>query len=73
MTALEDGLETARRLSHLIERAERTLDVMAEGGLRLHPTTVAALRGRRNPRVGGALPWILCLMLAGLALGLLLR
>ena len=72
-TALEDGLEMARRLSQLIERAERTLGAMADTGIRLHPTTVAALRGRRNRGVGGALPWILCLLLAGLALGLLLQ
>jgi ubiquinone biosynthesis protein len=72
-TALEDGLETARRLAHLIERAERTLDVLADDGVRLHPTTLAALRGRRNSRVGDVLPWLLCLMLAGLALGLLLQ
>jgi ubiquinone biosynthesis protein len=71
-TALENGLETARRLSHLIERADRTLDVMAEGGVRLHPTTIAALRAPRHRGGGSLLAWGLCLILAGLALGLLL-
>src|SRR5690606_31919051 len=69
-SAVEDGVETARRFVHLIERAERTLHALGEEGLKLHPATLAALRGRRR---GGALPWILCLILAGLALGLLLE
>jgi ubiquinone biosynthesis protein len=72
-TALEDGLETVRRLSHLIERADRTVDVMADDGVRLHPTTVAALRAPRHRGVGGLLPWVLCLILASLAVGLLFR
>jgi ubiquinone biosynthesis protein len=72
-TAVEDGLETARRLSHLVERAEHTLEVVAERGIRLHPSSVSALSGRRSKRSGAALPWVLCLILAGLLLGLMLR
>ncbi len=36
-SAVEDGLEVARRLPHLVERAERTLEAVANGGVRLHP------------------------------------
>ena len=70
-TTVEDGLETARRLAHLLERAERMLEAVADG-IRLHPTALAALSGRRSIR-GLVLPWVLGLILAGLALGLLLR
>jgi len=72
-TAVEDGLETARRLSHLLERAERTLEVVADGGIRLHPTSLAALSGRRSKSRGGVLPWVLCLILAGIVLALMLQ
>jgi ubiquinone biosynthesis protein len=66
-TAVEDGLETARRVSHLLERAERTLQAVADG-IKLHPTALAALSGRRSKSRGGALPWLLCLILAGILL-----
>jgi ubiquinone biosynthesis protein len=72
-TAVEDGLETARRFSHLLERAERSLEVVADGGIRLHPTSLAALSGRRSKNRGGVLPWVLCLILAGIVLALLLE
>jgi ubiquinone biosynthesis protein len=70
-TAVEDGLEVARRLPHLLERAERMADALADGGLKLHPASLAALMGRR-PRPPGLLPWALCLALAGILLGVLL-
>ncbi|HZA66576.1 MAG TPA: 2-polyprenylphenol 6-hydroxylase [Geminicoccaceae bacterium] len=70
-SAVEDGLDVARRLPHLVERVERTLEAVGDGGLKLHPTSLAALLGPRN-RGAGALPWTLCLILAGLVLGLLL-
>jgi ubiquinone biosynthesis protein len=70
-SAVEDGLDVARRLPHLVERVERTLEAVGEGGLKLHPTSLAALLGPRN-RGAGVLPWTLCLILAGLVLGLLL-
>ena len=72
-TAVEDGLETARRLSHLLERAERTLEVVVDGGIKLHPTSIEALSGRRSKSRGGVLPWMLCLILAGIVLALLLE
>ena len=70
-SAVEDGLDVARRLPHLVERVERTLEAVGDGGLKLHPTSLAALLRPRN-RGAGALPWTLCLILAGLVLGLLL-
>ena len=42
-SAVEDGLEAARRLPHLVERAERTLEAVANGGIRLHPQSLDAL------------------------------
>ena len=59
--AVEDGLETARRLSQLLERAERTLEAVADGGVKLHPTSIEALGGRRKG--SAVLPWMLCLVL----------
>jgi ubiquinone biosynthesis protein len=70
-TAVEDGLEVARRLPHLLERAERLADGLSEGGLKLHPASLAALIGRRA-RPAGLLPWALCLGLAGILVGMLL-
>jgi ubiquinone biosynthesis protein len=72
-TAVEDGLETARRLSHLLERAERTLELVSDCGIRLHPTSLAALSGRRSKSRDGRLPWVLCLILAGIVLALMLE
>jgi ubiquinone biosynthesis protein len=60
--AVEDGLETARRLSQLLERAERTLEAVADGGVKLHPTSIEALGGRRS-KGSAVLPWMLCLVL----------
>jgi ubiquinone biosynthesis protein len=72
-SAVEDGLETARRLPHLLERSERILDSVANGGLRLHPQSLEALTdGRRRPSGRLLLPWALCLVLSGLVLGMLL-
>jgi ubiquinone biosynthesis protein len=70
--AVEEGLETARRLPQLIERAERTLEAVANGGLRLDSSSLAALDGVRHGDRGRILPWSLCSLLAGLLLGLLL-
>jgi ubiquinone biosynthesis protein len=69
-SVMEDGLEAARRLPHLVDRVERTLESVADGGLKLHPTSLAALLGRR--RKGSGLAWTLCLILAGVVVGLLL-
>jgi ubiquinone biosynthesis protein len=69
-SVVEDGLEAARRLPHLVDRVERTLQAVADGGLKLHPTSLAALLARRGKAPGVA--WTLCLVLAGLVLGLLI-
>ncbi|MCC2665704.1 MAG: hypothetical protein K0S35_3626, partial [Geminicoccaceae bacterium] len=72
-SAVEDGLETARRLPHLLERSERILDSVANGGLRLHPQSLESLiEGRRRFSGRLLLPWALCLVLSGLVLGMLL-
>jgi ubiquinone biosynthesis protein len=70
-SAVEDGLEVAQRLPHLVDRVERTLEALAEGGLRLHPTSIAALLGRHR-KGSGLVPWVLLLVLAGLVLGMLI-
>jgi hypothetical protein len=36
---------------------------VADGGVRLHPTSVEALGGRRS-KGSDVLPWVLCLILA---------
>ena len=73
-SAVEDGLETARRLPHLIERSERILDSMASGGIRLHPESLEALVERRRRFSGRLLlPRAICLVLGGLVLGALLH
>jgi hypothetical protein len=69
---VEDGLDTVRRLSHLLERADRTLEDVADGGIRLHPASLEALRGRRS-KGGDVLPWVLCLILALILLAWALR
>ncbi|MGH6943687.1 MAG: 2-polyprenylphenol 6-hydroxylase [Geminicoccaceae bacterium] len=65
-SALEEGIEVARRLPQLVDRVEQTMQAAAEGGIKLHPASLAALHGQR----GGAhmLPWILCLLLLVLLL-----
>ena len=72
-SAVEDGIEAARRLPHLVERSERILDSVASGGIRLHPQSLDALAGGGKRPSGRLLPWALCLVLGGVLLGLLLR
>jgi ubiquinone biosynthesis protein len=64
-TAVEEGVEVARRLPQLVDRIEQVMEVAA-GGIRLHPESIVALIGQR----AGAqmLPWVLCVLLAGLLL-----
>jgi len=71
-SAVEDGIEAARRLPQLVDRAERTLEAMADGGVKLHPTSLAAFAGQRRSPSAQLLPWLLCLLLGGILLGLLL-
>jgi ubiquinone biosynthesis protein len=69
-TAVEDGLEVARRLPQLVERVEQTLEAAAEGGIKLHPSSIAALHGQRSG--AQVLPWVLCGVLAVALLVLLI-
>jgi ubiquinone biosynthesis protein len=72
-SVVEDGLEAARRLPHLVERGERLLDAVAGDGIRLDSQSLGALAGRNTRGPGRLLPWALCLLLAGLVLGMLLH
>jgi ubiquinone biosynthesis protein len=72
-SAVEDGLEAARRLPHLVERGERILDSMASGGIRLDAQSLLALSGGASRAPGRLLPWALCLILGGVLLGILLH
>ena len=72
-SAVEDGLEAARRLPNLVERGERLLEAVAGDGIRLDSRSLEALAGRPDRTSGRLLPWALCLLLGGLALGLLLH
>ncbi len=48
--AIEDGLAAAQRLPQLVRDAQATLAAVAEGGVRLHPETVAALAAAQARR-----------------------
>jgi ubiquinone biosynthesis protein len=69
-TVVEDGIEAARRLPQLVERVEHTLEAAANGGIKLHPTSLAALHSHRH--AGQLLPWVLCVLLAGALLVLII-
>ncbi|MEM7021304.1 MAG: 2-polyprenylphenol 6-hydroxylase [Pseudomonadota bacterium] len=61
-TALEDGIDAARRLPQLVDRVEQTLEAAADGGIKLHPASLAALQ--REGASNQLLPWALCGLLA---------
>jgi ubiquinone biosynthesis protein len=65
-TAIDDGLDTLRRMPHLIERAERALEAALDDGVKLD---TASWRGGQG---GGFAPigWAAVLVTAGLILGL---
>ncbi len=64
-TAIDDGVETLRRLPHLIERAERALETALEDGIKLDAA------GSQTSRAGiGSIGWAIVLVAAGLLLGL---
>ena len=72
-SAVEEGLETVRRLPHLVERGERVLDAVADGGILVNPRSLELLAARPARSPERLLPWALCLLLGGLVLGLLLH
>jgi len=51
--ALGNGLDILERLPSTLARAEDLAAMVTEGGLKLHPDTVAAMRGRRPGQRGG--------------------
>ncbi|MFH1806049.1 MAG: 2-polyprenylphenol 6-hydroxylase [Pseudomonadota bacterium] len=61
-----------RRLPHVLEAAERVSGVMTDQGLKLHPETVAAMRGRSANRRGGVSKNAMLLWVAIVALGVAL-
>ena len=67
VAGLVHGLE---RLPHLLAQTERTYGSLMNGGLRLHPDTVKAMRGETGGRRLSPpwLPWLLALILAALLL-----
>jgi ubiquinone biosynthesis protein len=67
-TALADGIGTIRRLPHLVERAERALESVLEGGVKLDPRTFSQGNGSRTERA----LWIGLVLLAGMALGMII-
>jgi hypothetical protein len=46
------------------------LEAAANGGIKLHPTSLAALHSHRHG--GQLLPWVLCALLAGVLLVLII-
>ena len=70
-TMVEEGFEAARRLPQLIERAERTLEAVADGRRPQGPRRPAGREVVRNG-AGTVLPWALTCLLLGLLVGLLI-
>ncbi|MEZ5932743.1 MAG: 2-polyprenylphenol 6-hydroxylase [Alphaproteobacteria bacterium] len=66
-TVIEDGVETLRRLPHLIERAERALESALDDGVKLD---AGALQGGQSSLV--PIGWAVLLVTAGVILGALL-
>lgn len=63
------AIATLERLPRLLAQTEQTYSAMLSGGLKLHPDTVAAMRGEgRRKSLPGWLPWVLVAMLGALYL-----
>jgi ubiquinone biosynthesis protein len=69
-TAVEAVLARIEELPNFIVNLEKTAAMMAEGGVRLHPDTLAALGGNR--RVGVFWPVLTAILVAALVLALVL-
>lgn len=65
-TVIDDGIETLRRMPHLIERAERALDAALDDGVKLDTATMGQGHGVTFHQAG----WALLLFAAGLMVGL---
>lgn len=63
------AIATLERLPRLLAQTEQTYSAMLSGGLKLHPDTVAAMRGEgRRKSLPGWLPWALVAVLGALYL-----
>ena len=65
--SVSDGAALVQRLPRLAANAEAALAMIAQGGVRLHPDTLAALAkasGGRGRGRGGSLPWVWVALLA---------
>lgn len=63
------AIATLERLPRLLAQTEQTYSAMLSGGLKLHPDTVAAMRGEgRRKSLPGWLPWVLVAVLGALYL-----
>jgi ubiquinone biosynthesis protein len=63
------AIATLERLPRLLAQTEQTYSAMLSGGLKLHPDTVAAMRGEgRRKSLPGWLPWVLVAALGALYL-----
>lgn len=69
-TAVEAVLARIEELPNFIANLEKAASIMAEGGVRLHPDTLAALGGNR--RVGVFWPVLTAILVAALVLALVL-
>lgn len=67
--AARQGLDTLKRLPAIVKGLEHALNLFDENGLKLHPDTVAQLRGRRK-RDKLAAPLLIVLGVAIAALGI---
>ena len=64
-----NAVATLERLPRMLAETEKAYASMMNGGLRLHPDTVAAMRGEgRRKGLPGWLPWALVAVLGGLYL-----
>lgn len=65
-TLIDDGVETLRRMPHLIERAERALEAALDDGVKLDAANLGQGRGVTLSQAG----WIFLVFAVGLIIGL---
>ena len=64
-----NAVTTLERLPRMLAQTEQAYSAMMNGGLKLHPDTVKAMRGEgRRKGLPGWLPWVLAAVLGGLYL-----
>ncbi|MCR6629760.1 MAG: 2-polyprenylphenol 6-hydroxylase [Magnetospirillum sp.] len=64
-----NAVATLERLPRMLAETEKAYSAMMNGGLKLHPDTVRAMRGEgRRKGLPGWLPWVLAAVLGGLYL-----